>query len=104
MKKHTSDHTGSSSTRLSTLEFSSSRNFSRGATEHQPTTFLSTYISSPEASLLSTICLIFFLFPSPFVFSNSLFVILQCMHQHPPQAPFSPNNVSKSFQQDFVRD
>src|ERR1051325_9200079 len=97
MKKHTIDHTGCSSTRLNTLEFSSNKKFSRGATEHQPTTFLSSYISKPGTSSLSTRRFIFFLFPSPFVFSNSIFLILQCMHQHPPHAPFSPKRDSKSF-------
>src|SRR6185295_18977344 len=103
MKKQTIDHTGLTSTRLSTLEFSSTKNFSRGPTEHQPTTFLSAYINNPGTSSLSTSCFIFFLFRSPFVFSKSLFFILQCMHQHPPQAPLSPNKISKSFQRFLVR-
>ncbi len=37
------------------------------------------------------------LLPGPFPFANSDLFSRQYMHQHPPQAPFSPKSASRSF-------
>src|SRR5271157_3055221 len=95
-KKHTTDHTGLSSTRFSALELSSLDRVSLGATETHPTGCPFAYARIPGTKPESTKLFNALRFNSPCFCLNSSRPSLQYMHQQPPQAPLTPNSVSRS--------